>query len=80
MCGADRNGIRTDAEKPGMAQTDLSREAHEQVQACNCQCKNKDERTDAVVICRRKKPRYANEDRGNHHGRQQPDFEQLAQA
>ena len=80
MCGPNRNGIRADAEKASMAETDLSRETHEQIETGNCQRENKNQRAYPIVIGRWKEPRHANKDRCNHHRRQQANFEQVAQA
>src|SRR5262245_36543470 len=80
MSRTNRDGICTNAEKASVAQTDLSGETHEQVEACNRQRKNENERADAIVICRWKEPRDADKDRGHRDGRQQTYLQQAAQA
>src|ERR1043166_7540733 len=80
MSRTNRDRISTNAEKAGVAQADLSGETHEQVEACNRQRKNENERADAIVICRWKEPRHADKDRGNRYRRQQPYLRQVAQA
>jgi hypothetical protein len=80
MCGANRNRIRADAEKASMAQTDLSRETHEQIEACNCKRENENECAYAIVVGRWKEQRHANKNRGNRDGRQQSDFGPATQA
>src|SRR5262245_27076551 len=80
MGRTDGDRIGADAEKAGVAEADLSGETHEQVEACDRQRKNENERADAIVIGRWKEPRDADKDRGNRDRRQQPCLQQVAQA
>ena len=57
MSRTNRDRIGTDAEKAGVAKADLSGETHEQIEACNRQRKNENERADAIVVCGWKEPR-----------------------
>src|SRR5262249_3602207 len=79
MSGTNRDRIGTYAEKASMAQADLSGKTHEQVEACNGQRKNENERANAIVVRGWKEPRQGDNDCGDRHGRQQPDLPQAAQ-
>ena len=63
-----------------MAEADLPGKAHEQIEADDRQRKNENQRADAIVVRRRKEQRQDNDDCRDRYRRQQPSFEQRAQA
>ena len=80
MDRADGDGIGANAEKTGVPQADLPGKAHEQIEADDRQRKNENQRADPVVIGRGKERRQDNDDCRDQYRRQQPRFEQRAQA
>ena len=72
----DRNGIGPDAEKAGVAQADLSGEAHQKIEAETRQCEDKDERRNPVIIGRWEDQRQQQENRRDRYGRRQTMIEQ----